>query len=301
MFSYHYLPHSHLRLFILLLVFLTAYIHSSTNSTDDFRWQDATAEVDSLPFKQPTIDSLFETYKVIPRKALRDLAKPVICDGETLVYAVSWGPFNAGYVVLTTDYDSTNKIISVGGKALSNNFISAFYKMRDNVISHIDAQGLYPLFFEQHLREGKRFKNDGWIIYDPTNAKIHVKERHYKEFDDVKFVHDYLSIFHFIRNKSMASGDTFTLPIYINKKVHPMYFKCKDKQTIEVDAGKYNCLVVEPKLVGDDGAFNKKDKIEIWLSDNKYPTPILIKSKIKVGSVCAKLVWSNQDRLQLKN
>jgi hypothetical protein len=57
-----------------------------------------------------------------------------------------------------------------------------------------------------------------------------------------------------------------------------------------------SCLLVEPKLVGDNGAFNKNDKLQVWLSDDDRKIPLQIKSKIKVGSITAKLVWASRPR-----
>ncbi|MBN1128520.1 MAG: DUF3108 domain-containing protein, partial [Chitinispirillaceae bacterium] len=48
--------------------------------------------------------------------------------------------------------------------------------------------------------------------------------------------------------------------------------------------------VLEPKLVTEKGAFNKKDKLEVWFTDDKLKRPVLIKSKIKVGSITARLI-----------
>lgn len=278
--------------FLTFAIFLLTQFASGDD--DDFRWQDASAEVDLLPFKQTFIDSLKNAYDIKPQAALRNLGKSPICKNETLVYQVSWGPFNAGNVILTTTYDSVNNIIELGGKALSNNFVGAFYKMRDYVISRVDASGLYPLFFEQHLREGKKFKRDSWILYDLINNQMHVREKKYMLYEAPQFTHDYLSILYYIRNMKPVSGDTFTVNLYINSKIHPMFFKCKEEVKLQTDNGPINCFRIEPRLAGEGANFNKRDKLEVWLSNDSVPTPIVIKSKIKVGSLNAKLIWHNQ-------
>ncbi len=278
-------------LFTLAILLLTYF---ASGDDDDFRWQDASAEVDVLPFKQTFIDSLKNTYNIKPQAALRNLGKSPICKNETLVYQVSWGPFNAGNVILTSKYDSVTNTVELGGKALSNNFVGAFYKMRDYVISRVDATGLYPLFFEQHLREGKKFKRDSWILYDFLNNQMHVREKKYKLYETPQFTHDYLSILYYIRNIKPIPGDTFTVNLYINSKIHPMFIKCKEEFKLQTDNGPLNCFLIEPRLAGEGANFNKKDKLEVWLSNDSIPTPIVIKSKIKVGSLNAKLIWHNQ-------
>jgi hypothetical protein len=98
---------------------------------------------------------------------------------------------------------------------------------------------------------------------------------------------------YYIRNIKPAPSDTFSINLLVNSKIHPMFFKCKEKTQLQTENGKINCLLIEPQLIGEGHSFNKKDKLEVWLSDDSIPTPILIKSKIKVGYVSAKLVWHN--------
>jgi hypothetical protein len=258
---------------------------------DDFKWEEAAKEVVTLPFPQRFIDSLRKSYKVtLPEKPLRTINHSVPFRGETLVFDIGWGPFKAGYVILTSNFDAAQGTLRIGGKALSNNFVGAFYRMRDYVITHLDATGLYPLFFEQHLREGKKYRSDGWILYDHMHKKIQVKERHCKTLDAPAFVNDYLSVLYLIRTRAFAPGDTFTLPLYVDKKVHTMYFICRERKTLSIESGGVPCLVLEPKLVGDKGNFNKKDKLEVWFTDDTFKRPVLIKSKIKVGSITARLI-----------
>jgi len=275
------------------MVLSPSFGDSVADEDKNFKWQDAVKELDSLPFKQSFIDSLKSAFCVSAQTALRTMNKAPFCKNETLVYNVSWGPIFAGNLIITTDYDSVSNTIRVGGKAVSSNFVGAFYKMRDYVISTIDASGLYPVFFEQHLREGKRYKNDGWVLYDINKNKVHIKDKNYKNYETPPFTHDYLSVLNYIRNVKPVPGDTFTLHLFINKKIHPMLFTCRDKTILKTDNGQVSCFLIEPRLVGNGLTFNKRDKLEVWISDDSIPTPFLIKSKIKFGSITAKLVWHN--------
>jgi hypothetical protein len=267
-------------------------------AAEKFRWQDASQEVCGLRFSQSFIDSLHTVYEVTaPDKPLR--ITPV-CDffqAETLVYDIGWGPFKAGNVIFTTEPDPVHHTIHVGGKALSNKFVGSFYRMRDYIISTLDEKGLYPLFFEQHLREGKHYQADGWIVYDHVKGKMYVKERSVKTIDAPPLVNDYLSVLYVVRSMHFAPGDTFSLPLFADKKVRPLLFFCRERKTMNrYDDKSVSCLLVEPKLVGDNGAFNKNDKLQVWLSDDERKIPIQIKSKIKVGSITAKLVWASAPR-----
>lgn len=277
----------------LFTITFCVFAEESSMKSDNLLWQNASKEVDVLPYQKSFIDSLRNTFNVFPQTALRALDRQPVCKNETLVYQVSWGPIAAGNLILTSQYDSVTNTIELGGKALTNNFVGAFYKMRDYAISIIDATGLYPVFFEQHLREGKRYKNDRCILYDLVNSKMHVRGKQNKSFDAPQFTHDYLSVLYYIRSIKPVPGDTFTLNLFVDSKIHPMFFKCKEKTRLQTDNGKIDCILLEPRLTGNGASFNKKDQMEVWMTDDSIPTPVLIKSKIKVGALCAKLVWHN--------
>lgn len=289
------------RMFFISLILLLTFAATSTFADrDDFAWQDAIRELDTLPYSPRFIDSLKNKFDISNERDLRTLVPntPVYAN-ETLVYRVSWGVIFAGNLIITTNYDSVSNTIRIGGKAVSSNFVGAFYKMRDYVISTIDANGLYPLFFEQHLREGKRYKSDSWVLYDLQNKQAHVHNRKYKNFDTPQFTQDYLSVLHFIRHLKLQPGDTLTQHLFINKEIHPMLFTCPEKEVIETDNGKINTLKLQPRLVGEGRAFNRRDKLEVWLTDDSVPTPVLIKSKIKFGRITAKLIWRNNQAARL--
>ena len=281
----------------LLISFSESFSNPNRSNSEEIRWQDMELEVDSLPFQKKFIDSLKNAYSVSPRiNALRVIQKPIPCVAETLVFQINWGPINAGFVILTTTPDPINNTILLGGKALSNNFVSAFYRMRDYVISTIDADGLYPLFFEQHIREGKKYKADRWVIYDHEAQKAHIQEKTFKTVEIPRFSHDYLSVIYQVRSMTFSPGDTFSFHTYLNKGIHPLFFKCKEKKLINVHAGTFTCTLVEPKFTGDRRAFNKNDKLEVWLADDGYRVPVLIKSKIRFGTITAQLHYQNHSK-----
>ena len=266
-----------------------------TAAAPEIRWEEAAAEVDSFPFSKQFVDSVRNLYKApLPQTPLRRLADGPFFAPETLVYKVGWGPFNAGYVVLSTLFNDADSTVTIGGKALSNNFVGAFYRMRDYVLSTVDARGLYPVFFEQHLREGKRYRSNEYLLFDHIGKKVHVQTRKtFKTVDDMPlFLHDYLSVLYAIRaTRALAPGDTFSESLFVHKKVHSIFFSVKSSKAREVDAGNFPCVVLVPRLAGEGRAFNKRDKLEIWLSDDRRRIPVAIRSKIKFGSINARLIW----------
>ncbi len=82
------------------------------NETDNVNWQEAARFVDTLYYKPNVIDSIKSAFQVsFPSSPLRSVPEQSFSRGEILVYDVGWGPFKAGYVVLTAEPDPANGTI----------------------------------------------------------------------------------------------------------------------------------------------------------------------------------------------
>ncbi len=286
-------------LFFAALLVNCAAAPAGTCNDGDGSWQEAARSVDTLKYAKTFIDSVKGAYCVaFPASPLRTVAEQSFARGEILVYDVGWGPFKAGYVVLTAEPDDATRTIKLDGKALSRGFVSTFYRMRDNVVSTVDADGLYPLFFEQHLREGKRYKADTWILYDHFRDSVHIKDGKLTALHASKFTNDYLSIFYRLRSMTFGPGDTFSLPICVDKKLRTITIFCKGRDTVAMDGRAIPCLDILPRISDDKGAFNKKNGFEVWLSDDAIKMPVKMKSRITLGSINARLIYAFRPALR---
>ena len=262
--------------------------------SEPFNWQEASGALDSLPFSHRYKDSIYQAFSIkYPSPSLRSLGDQSFTSGETLVYDIGWGLFKAGYVLLTATPDTAHHAIRLGGKAISRGFVSTFYRTRDYMLSTIDARGFYPIFFEQHLREGKHFKADHWTLFDHEHDSVYIHEGKLKTLPIPKFTNDFLSIFYYIRSLSFSPGDTFSLPICVDKKVRTINFTCTIHDTVEAVGRIIPCLVIQPRISSDNGAFNRKSSLEVWVSDDSRKIPVKIKSKISLGSITAKLIYDS--------
>lgn len=166
-------------------------------------------------------------------------------------------------------------------KTESNSFVSKFYKVRDRAESYIDAESLYTLRFIKHLREGG-YKADLDIRFDQANRKAIYSDG--KVFDVASGVHDVLSAFYYVRTKPLPDGATMVLPTHDNKKSYEMEVKVHKRERIEVPAGKFDCVLVEP-ILKSEGVFKSKGSILVWLTDDERRMPVLVRTKVPVGSI----------------
>jgi hypothetical protein len=235
-------------------------------------------------------DSLLSAKRFSFAQGLRSISGVPFVQGERFVYDVGWGPLRAGFIILETTLDSGSGRLVVVARGMTNNFFSAFYKVRDFMRTTMDPQGIYPFFFEQHLREG-RFKDNKWEMFDQASRKVYSHKSDTAFVDCPPFVQNFLSLVMYLRSLSFAPGDSFYTDCFVEKRSHRIVSYCMERKPIRVDAGEFNCLLVKPILVGEGRVFTKRDEVRLWLTDDAYKMPVMVSAKIAVGSITARLVW----------
>ena len=208
--------------------------------------------------------------------------------GEYFQFAIDWNGLNGGSSLMQvqnlTRVDG-HRVYRVVMKAESNSFVSKFYKVRDRAESFVDAESLYSVRFVKHLREGG-YKKDVDIRFDQAAGKARYDDG--KTFDVPKRVHDVLSAFYYVRTVPLPDGATLSIPTHDNEKTYEMVVKVHGREKVEVPAGKFDCVVVEP-ILKSEGVFKSKGSILVYLSDDARRIPVMVKSKIPVGSVSVSL------------
>ncbi|MCK5328252.1 MAG: DUF3108 domain-containing protein [Candidatus Latescibacteria bacterium] len=209
--------------------------------------------------------------------------------GEWLFFDVSYGPIQAGTATL-----EVQRIRTVDGKpcyhvvseAKSSGLFSRFFRVRDQLESFIDVKGIFPRRFEKHIREGK-YKADQWIAYDQER---HVAITSQGDTTTVPpFVQDVLSLFYFVRTQTLQPGDRFVVDNHTRRGSFPLEIRVHRRERVKVEAGTFDCLVVEP-VQETAGLFKHKGKLKVWMTDDDRKLPVLMKSKVVVGHLSAELV-----------
>ncbi|MCK4237348.1 MAG: DUF3108 domain-containing protein, partial [Candidatus Krumholzibacteria bacterium] len=153
------------------------------------------------------------------------------------------------------------------------------FKVRDRVESFIDYDNLFSLRFEKHLREGK-FRRDEKVRFDQKN---HIAIYDDKEFRIAPNTQDFLLALYYIRTLHIDVGQAVALANHTSGKNYPIYIRVLRRERVSVIAGEFDCIVVEPVLQ-TPSIFEQKGKLTIWLTDDKVRMPVLMQSKVLIGS-----------------
>jgi hypothetical protein len=209
--------------------------------------------------------------------------------GEYFQFSVSWSGINAGSALMQVqnwqwiDGHRTWRVVS---KTESNSFVSKFYKVRDRVETSIDAESLFARRFEKHLREGG-YRHDSVVRFDQENRKARYDDG--RILDVPPRVHDVLSAFYYVRTQPLPGGATITIPAHDNRKSYDLEVHVIRRERIQVGAGAFSCVVVQPVLKSE-GIFKSKGEILVWLTDDERRLPVKVTSKVPIGSISVSLM-----------
>ncbi len=210
---------------------------------------------------------------------------------EKFVYYIYWSGIRAG--MATLDFENTPKGIIIQSRATSATFISIFYRVDDVAGSMLYSDG-YPRNYTLKIREGRHRRHkvtdfamkpeDGpqKVIY---NNKL---DNETVEFYLEKQAFDPLSGLYEIRKRQLEVGRSEYLDIFDSKKLWKVEIEVLRKERVKVLGKEFDAIVIKPNLKSE-GIFMKKGEIYIWLTDDEKKIPVMIKSKVKIGSIVIKL------------
>ncbi len=237
------------------------------------------------------LHSAFNTDKAQNKEEeFRKVENNAFTVGEKLTFDVRYGFVTAGVATFNIP-----KLKRISGReayyvTFEVNTVSSFdwiYKVRDRYVDYIDKEGLFPWRFEQHIREGG-YTRDFSAFFDQRKGKAKTSEG---EYDIPKYVNDIVSAFYLARTfdySNMKVDDKFHLQNFYKDKVYDLDVRFVGRETVEVPAGKFDCIIVEP-LVQQGGLFKSEGNILVWLTNDKLKVPVKVKTKVVIGSIDADL------------
>lgn len=207
--------------------------------------------------------------------------------GEKLTFDIDYGPLTVGTAVMAIprikEFNG-HEVFEVNATVVSNKYISKVYPVRDEFISYIDTTGIFSHRFEKHLSEG-RYKRDRIFTFDQDKNLAYSRR---DTIDIPAFIQDVISAFYYVRTLELKVGDVIEISHYDNGKVYDLVVEVLKKQQVRVPAGKFDCIVIEPKLK-TQALFKNEGKIIIYLTDDERKIPVLMVSKVIFGQIAAKL------------
>jgi hypothetical protein len=210
--------------------------------------------------------------------------------GERLVFDLSYGFITAGEAFMSVADTVTMQGRKTYKILFEVNSLPAFswiYKVRDRYETYLDWEGVYPWRFEQHIREGG-YTRDFTADFDQRNHIARTSEGNYSI---APFVHDIMSAFYFMRTQDYSQrrpGERIHLKNFYKDSSYALDVKYLGRQEADVEAGTFNCIVLEP-MVKEGGLFKSDGRIIVWLTDDELKIPVKVSTKVVIGSIDVEL------------
>ena len=202
--------------------------------------------------------------------------------GERLSFHGRWLgiPVGRGWI-------EVKEIVSLNGRQAyhiearghSNDILSTFYPIRDELHSYLDCETLQPLRFEKYQREG-RYRADELVTFDyaaSTATYRSLLNQSVKEIRLTSDVQDLISALYWFRRQPLQPHTTVSLNLYSDEKLYHTDIQIGEFLMLELlKRGTFPCLVVEPKA-SFKGLLVKRGRLWAYVTLDERRLPLLVK------------------------
>lgn len=232
------------------------------------------------PAPTPAQTSSGSTGALSDSSAAMPLADVPFGPGEHMSYMVKLGIFEVG-----EGYMSVQGLDTIRGHPTYHltMYIEGgipMYHLEDKFESWLDARKLVSRRFRQDQQEGgwERYRQFEFFPEEARFERADVEDSgelpNREPLDDISFVY-------FVRSLPLEVGETYTFHRYFKEDGNPVTIKVLRKDRIEVPAGEFETIVVQP-IIKTDGMFSEGGRAEIHFTDDERRMLVYMKTRIPV-------------------
>ncbi len=206
--------------------------------------------------------------------------------GERLEYDAKFGFINIGSAALiVVGIDTIRDAASLHIRFVidGGNFL---YRLHNEWDSWIGLHDFASRRFIQDHDEGSRRYRNAYEIFPDSGYYRHegidtIAPTSVQPLDDAAF-------FYFVRTVELEPGERYEFNRYFKPDRNPVILEVIGRDTIDVPAGRFNCIVVRPIIEGG-GIFREGAEGKLWISDDDRRIVVQIKSKFFFGHLTFRL------------
>jgi hypothetical protein len=203
--------------------------------------------------------------------------------GEKLVYAMTILGIAGGELTLSAE------VSELGGRpaykfalsALSNDFLSKFFLVREYMVSWVDPATFRSIRFEKHAVEGRKVRDEA-TEFDYERGTVRLDGVPRPLLDATL---DTLSSVYYLRTLDLDGEKPIELRV-MSREIDTLRIDVQAREGVVTPAGVFQTIRVEPK---SEGTHLLGKNLVLWLTDDDRRMPVQLKSKLKVGTLVGKL------------
>jgi uncharacterized protein DUF3108 len=207
--------------------------------------------------------------------------------GESLTYEATWSnAMRMGTAVMEVKAEQTSDgraVLRLMSTSRTQGAVGSLYPLGDIVQSVFDPEIMQPLSFNLHETQGKRQRRRN-IEFDHEHKTAVVR----KDEDPVKTypipdqIQDNLSSIYYLRTREdFTVGKTIKFETFDGEQSVLIEVQVLAREKVKTPAGEFDTI----KVKAYKGFLMSEGEITIWLTDDVRKIPVLIKGKIKIGSI----------------
>lgn len=207
--------------------------------------------------------------------------------GESLTYNVSWSKaVKAGTAVLKVTGEQlpdNREVLRFIVTSRTEGFMGRFYPLGDTVQSVFDPKTMQSLSYSLQARHGKRTRRRE-LVFDHVNrtAVSRLNDDPPKTLAIPDQVQDALSALYYLRMRNdFAVDKPIIIEVFDGGTSRSIEVLTLGKEKIKTPAGEFNTI----KIRASEGIFLGEGELDLWLTDDSRKVPVLIKSRIAIGSI----------------
>lgn len=204
--------------------------------------------------------------------------------GENAEYDVKFGALKVGSASTLVEGIDTVRGIPAWHTVFRLNAGTFFYRVNDVFESWIDRSTFSSLRFYQTQQEGPTSRRKRYEIFPSAGTYTEMDKQPPREHAGVKDPLDDGSFLFFVRTLPLEVGHTYESSRYFRPESNPIRVRVLRRETIEVPAGKFDCIVLQP-VIKTRGIFSADGRAEVWLSDDPRHILVQLKSALSFGSI----------------
>ena len=205
---------------------------------------------------------------------------------EELQYTAGFRFMPAGEasLFLTTDSLNGESVYKLTTSIKTNSFLDVFYKVRDDIQSWLNPENFSLKKTIQQIREGRYHRDHQSIIQGDSIA---ISENQSQAIPGK--VYDPVSFIYYLRKQDLNLGNSYKFYSYNRKKIREVIVNITAKETVQVSAGTFNCLKVEPVAADGIPLLKNDGQMRVWITDDHLRLPVKIEQNTNIGTMVMKL------------
>ena len=217
--------------------------------------------------------------------------------GERLEFRLKWQGISAADAVLEV-LDGGDGQIIFRATARTVGIVALLYPVNSQINSTAEIAGFRAVSYVKSGKEGRGAEEVDEIVFDLENGlAFRTDDGETREPVEVpEHVHDPFSAFYAFRTSEVDEDGIVELTISDGKKTQTGRVQIVGRERVKTPAGEFDTVKIAPQLEGLGGVFKKSPgaTLYIWVTDDEWRRPVMLRSKVSVGSFTARLTeWSH--------